>query len=100
MADGFGELTDAFSSESDGYRMATTVEYAPYQEFGTAYQSGTTHFRPGADATKAKMGQLALQADDLDDWLRLVASQWSAETKSRAPVDTGNLRRSWSVEEL
>ena len=28
MADGFGELTDTFSNESDGYRMATTVEYA------------------------------------------------------------------------
>ena len=71
-----------------------------YQEFGTAHQSGTAHFRPGADATKAKMGQLALQANDLDDWLRLVASQWSAETKSRAPVLTGNLRDSYSVEEL
>ena len=100
MADGFGELADAFSSESDGYRMATTVPYAPPQEFGTAYQSGTPHFRPGMDATKAKMGQLALQADDLDDWQRLVAYQWSAETKSRAPVLTGRLRDSYSVEEL
>ena len=100
MADGFGELTDTFSGESAGYSVRTNVEYAPDQEFGTARQSGTPHFRPGMDATKAKMGQLALQANDLDEWLRLVALQWERETKLRAPVLTGNLKAGWTAEEL
>ena len=100
MLDGFGEMADTFSGSSNGYRMATTVSYAPFQEFGTAYQSGTPHFRPGADATEAKMAQLATQADDLDEWVRLVAFQWERETKSRAPVLTGTLRSSWAAEPL
>lgn len=100
MADGFGELTDAFSSESDGYRMGTPVPYSIHQELGTARQSGTPHLRPGMDATKAKMGQLAMQAGDLDEFLKLTALQWEAETKSRAPTDTGNLKSSYQTDPL
>lgn len=100
MLDGFGELAETFSGSSNGYRVATNVEYAPFQEFGTASQSGTPHFRPGADATEAKMAQLATQADDLDEWVRLVAFQWEREVKTRSPVDTGTLRNSWAAESL
>lgn len=97
---GLDEMTEAFTSSSDGYRMATNVEYAPYQEFSTAYQSGTPHFRPGADATRAKMAQLATQAADLDEFLRLTALQWQRETASRAPVEYGTLKASYQVDPL
>jgi len=87
------------NSENSGIKSLLDNIYW-YQEFGTAYQSGTPHFRPGADATEAKMAQLATQADDLDEWVRLVAFQWERETKSRAPVLTGTLRSSWAAEPL
>ena len=97
---GIDEMIDMFSGGSDGYRVATNVEYAAHQEFGTARQDGTAHFRPGMDATKAKMAQLATQASDLDEFLKLTALQWESETSSRAPVDTGNLKASWTAEPL
>ena len=98
--EGVDDMVDMFSASSDGYRVATNVEYAPHQEFSTAYQSGTPHFRPGLDATRAKLGQLALQASNLDEFLRLTAMTWQREVQTRAPVDTGNLRSSYTVSEL
>ena len=98
--DGLDDMKDTFSGDSDGYRVSTNVEYAIHQEMGTSSQPGTPHFRPGMDDAKAKMGQLALQADSMDEWLRLTALQWEASAKSYAPVDTGNLRGSYSTEPL
>lgn len=97
---GLEDMADTFSSDSDGYRVSTNVEYAAAQEFSTARMAGTPHFRPGADATKAKMARIATQASDLDEFLKLTALQWEAETKSRAPVDTGNLKASYTTDPL
>lgn len=35
--------------EDDGFtaKVASEAEYAPYQEYGTRFQSGTPHVRPG-----------------------------------------------------
>lgn len=38
--------------------ISTNVEYAPYQEFGTAYQSGTPHVRPGIESVIPQVGRL------------------------------------------
>ena len=100
LLDGFDDMVDTFSGDSDGYRIGTPLEYGPPQEFGTAYQNGTPHFRPGMDATRAKLGQIALQASDLDEFLKLAALQWQSETQSRAPVEYGTLQASYQVDEL
>lgn len=98
--DGLDDMRDTFSGDSDGYRMGTAVEYADDQEFGTSAQPGTPHLRPGMDATKAQLPRISGKASGIDEWMRLVALRWEAETKSRAPVDTGNLRSSYTTEEL
>lgn len=38
--------------------VLSNVEYAPYQEFGTRFISGTPHVRPGIDATLRVVPQL------------------------------------------
>ena len=100
LVDGFDDMIDTFSGSSDGYLMGTNVPYAVHQELGTARQEGTAHVRPAMDATYAQMGRLALQADNLDEWLKLTALQWLRETQSRAPVDTGHLKGSYQVDPL
>lgn len=35
--------------------VGTDLEYAPYQEFGTRYQSGTPHVRPAIDAERGRI---------------------------------------------
>ena len=97
---GLDDMVDTFSSGGDGYRVSTNTEYAAYQEFGTSRIGGTPHFRPGMDAAKAKMAQLATQASDLDEFLKLTAHQWEREAKSRAPVDTGTLKASYATDSL
>ena len=42
--------------------IGTNVEYAPYQEFGTAHQQGTPHMRPGIDAVKPLVGRLVAES--------------------------------------
>lgn len=98
--DGLGDMVDTFTPETDGYRLGNPVEYTAHQELGTVHQPGTPHFRPGMDATQAKMGQLWQQSEDVDEFLRLTALQWERETKSRAPVDSGTLRAGWETEPL
>lgn len=100
LIDGFDEMVETLGGSSSGYVMGTNVPYSVHQELGTSSQPGTPHVRPGMDATYAKMGRLALQADDVDEWLRLTALQWLRETKVRAPTDTGNLKSSYQVDEL
>jgi hypothetical protein len=93
------ETQDDWSGDS-GYRVFSNVEYAIYQEYGTRYQSGTPHVRPGADAAKARLGQFAAQADGLEDFLRRSALFMQSEIKREAPVDTGKLRASYTLQRL
>jgi hypothetical protein len=83
-----------------GYRVFSNVEYAVYQEYGTRYQSGTPHVRPGADKTRAQLGRLAVSADSLDEFLRKAALTLEGEIKQAAPVDTGTLRSSYQTERI
>lgn len=98
--DGLDDMKDAFAAGDGGYRVGTPVRYAPHQEFGTAYQDGTPHFRPGFDATMGHLPRLEAQASSIKGWMRLVALRWQAEAQSRAPVDSGTLRASYTVEEF
>lgn len=99
LLDAFEDMADAYSS-GDGYVMGTNVEYGPKQEFGYHGGAYTPHMRPGIDATKAEMGRLAMQADDMDEFLKLTSLLLEGEVKSRAPVDTGNLRSSYTTQKL
>ena len=45
---GFLRRNIKYNTEDSGFtaRVASEAEYAPYQEYGTRYQSGTPHIRP------------------------------------------------------
>lgn len=104
--------------------VGTNVPYAPAQEYGTAPhiitgdplafpgENGETvfatrvehpgtdpqpHVRPGARATKRQLGQIAMDADSLEEFLDEAAFAMKAEIQRRAPVDTSNLKRSYEV---
>jgi hypothetical protein len=83
-----------------GYRVFSNVEYAYFQEYGTRYQSGTPHVRPGADKTRAQLGRIAVSADSLDEFLRKAALTLEGEIKKLAPVLTGSLRASYTTERI
>jgi hypothetical protein len=84
----------------DGYRVFSNVEYAFFQEYGTRYQPGKPHVRPGADQTRARLGQIALQSDGIDEFLRKSALFMRDSIKREAPVDTGTLRASYTIQQI
>lgn len=90
-------LEDAYNP-SDDWVVGTNVPYSPHQEFGTYKMSAQPHMRPGIDATRAEMGRLAIEAEDIDEFIRLTAFHLEGEVKERSPVDTGHLRASYRAE--
>ena len=44
--------------------VGTDVEYAPPQEFGTRYMSGTPHVRPALDASRGAIAREMVAAGD------------------------------------
>jgi hypothetical protein len=93
------ETADDWRGEG-GYRVSSSVEYAFFQEYGTRYQSGKPHVRPGADQTRARLGQIALQSDGVDEFLRKSALFMQRSIRREAPVDTGKLRDSYTLSRL
>ncbi|MDL5361354.1 hypothetical protein [Halalkalicoccus sp. NIPERK01] len=98
--DGLEDMIDYHTPDTDGYRIGNTVDYVDDQEFGAKNQPGTPHFRPGMDATRAQLAQIAVQASGIDEFMRLSALRWHKETTERAPVDLGTLKAGWTIEEL
>lgn len=82
------------------YEVYTDVEYAKHQEYGTSRHSAQPFMGPGAAAAQARLGQFTSSADSTDDIARQVAEAAQSEAKSRAPVDTGQLRDSISVRKI
>lgn len=50
-------MTGAYEAE-----VATNVEYAIYQEFGTRYQQGTPYMRPAVDEFRSQLAREAKKA--------------------------------------
>lgn len=100
MAHAFDDITDAMTINY-GYSIGTNVRYAPFQEFGTSYQSGKPHLRPAFDEVVAMYAnQIIQQYDDVEDIVRRIALMIESKTKVRAPVDTGNLMNSYRIERI
>lgn len=95
----FDEITEAMVPESHGYSIGTNVRYAPYQEFGTSYQSGKPHLRPAFDEVVAMhIETIANTENDAETVLKRISLLIERKTKLRAPVDTGNLEGSYRAE--
>lgn len=99
VLDELNDLTIEVGSDAV-YVVGTNVTYSVHQEFGTVYQDGTPHLRPAIRSTQSRIGQLAQKADSGDDLIRLIALDIEAGAKRRAPVDTGNLRASYTTERV
>lgn len=100
MAHAFDNITDAMTINY-GYSIGTNVSYAPYQEFGTSYQSGKPHLRPGFDEVVAMhANQIIQQNDDVETIVKEIALMIESKTKARAPVDTGTLQGSYRAERI
>lgn len=97
----FDALEEAMTPEVHGYSIGTNVRYAPFQEFGTSYQSGKAHLRPAFDQVVAiELQSITATSDDAGVILKKAALEIERLTKIRAPVDTGNLRDSYRAEEF
>lgn len=93
----FDDIEDALSVRKR-WTIGTHVYYAPFQELGTLYQSGTKHLRPGFDHVVNSFDTMFVATvEDAEALLDMVAFRIERETKLRAPVETGNLRGSYRV---
>lgn len=93
------EMMEMAMTSGDSWSIGTNVRYAPYQEFGTSYQSGTPHLRPGFDTVvNMKANQIISNHDDADVIVRKIAREIERQTKLKAPVDTGHLKNSYRSE--
>lgn len=63
-----GRLRRSYTWETGSERgrayveISSNIVYAPFQEFGTATQTGTPHVRPGIEAVRPKIPALVAEA--------------------------------------
>lgn len=81
-------------SETAQWTVGPTVDYAKYQEYGTAFHPPQPFMRPAAQTVQANIGTHVRGASSLDDAIKSAAMAVEREAKERAPVDTGQLRAS------
>jgi len=80
------------------------VAYDIYQELGTASFEARPHWRPGAQAAEAAIGELALKAHSVQHLIQLVALRTEANVKKliqeKEIIDTGDLMKGVQSEEM
>lgn len=92
-------LNEAMSVQGSGFSIGTNVRYSTFQEFGTSYQSGKAHLRPGFDAVVAlEMDRIIANNDNAEAIVTKIALEIERQTRIRSPVDTGNLKNSYRAE--
>lgn len=96
MLEGFDDILDAMVT-NEGWVIGTNVPYASEQEFGTSYQSGTPHLRPGFDRAIAGFDHRVEGAEAVAAELERTAFLIERYTKGYTPVDTGHLRASYTA---
>ena len=82
------------------YVVGTDVEYAVHVEFGTSQMAAQPYLRPAAERTNRRLDEIAAQADDVEEFVRLAALEVEAISKEVVPVDTGNLQSSISAQRI
>lgn len=98
MIDTFDDIMGAMIPQYRGYSIGTNVPYSVWQEFGTSYQSGTPHVRPGFDVAISKFDTISSGAPTAGIALSRLALEIERAIKKFAPVDTGHLQNSYRAE--
>lgn len=96
MLETFDDIQDTMSVRG-GWSISTNISYSVHQEWGTTYQSGTPHVRPGFDAVVSSFDTQFMDVDDVEAELARTAFLIESKIKSFAPVDTGTLRASYTT---
>lgn len=92
-------LEDMKPSEAQ-YRVSASTDYAVYVEFGTKHMPAQPYLRPAVNETMRQADRLAGEADSTDEFVELIAESIAEKARGQAPVDTGRLKNSITVEEL
>lgn len=82
------------------YVVGTDVKYAIHVEYGTSKMAAQPYLRPAAERTNRQLDQIAAQADDVEEFVRLAALEVEAISKEVVPVDTGNLQSSITAQRI
>ena len=87
--DGFGTVT---------YRVGSDVDYSIHVEYGTSRMEAQPYLRPAVEEVLSNIDQYADNADSLDEMIKAIAEAVADVASDKAPVDTGRLQNSITVE--
>jgi len=101
--DGFSALNETldytgFGTES--YRVKAGAPYALHVEFGTSRMQAQPFLRPAVEDVVANIDRYVDDADTPEELVEQLAEAIAERARDRAPVDTGRLRDSITVERL
>lgn len=82
------------------YRVSASTDYAVHVEFGTKHAPAQPYMRPAVNQVMRNAERYASSADDTDELVESIAEAIADKARGKAPVDTGTLRDSITVEEL
>lgn len=94
------ETEDEMTEGVEGWTIGTNIRYASFQEFGTSYQSGTPHVRPGFDKGISEFESIVQSSENAAQAITRLAFRIERYIKQFAPVDTGDLRDSYRAERI
>lgn len=86
--------------DSATYRVKADTDYAVYVEFGTRNMPAQPYMRPAVNQTMREADRYIDKADSMDEFVEMLANKIADRAQDRAPVDTGTLRDSITVEKL
>ncbi|MCU4754241.1 hypothetical protein OB919_20035 [Halobacteria archaeon AArc-curdl1] len=99
---GFDTVLDALDYDVSGtakYTVKARAEYAVFVEFGSSRNQAQPFIRPAVEQTMRNIDTLIDDTADSDEIARILAEDIADNSRGNAPVDTGNLRDSITVEE-
>jgi len=94
------ELLEDMKPEEASYRVTADTDYAVYVEFGTKSQEAQPFMRRATNQAMRNAGSYMEEADDVDEFVELLAENIAERAERNAPVDTGTLQNSITVEQL
>lgn len=101
---GFQSTMNALDYEEFGtveYEVSTeTTTYAVFVEYGTSENRAQPFMRPAARRGVRRLDVIVEEADEPEDIARELAEFIHDEARDEAPVDTGRLRDSITIEEI
>jgi hypothetical protein len=82
------------------YVVGPTAEYGVYVERGTSRMEPQPYIEPAVRSVQSDLDEITDGLVGTDEMIRAIALEVERRAKKRAPVDTGNLRASISVERV